>query len=101
LKNKISGVVTKSGYQIDPAAELILNIDAASGIPGKIEGMAGTLFSNSIDVDIALIEKTSNAVRGQIKFTSKGVGKTEAEAAEKAAGAIQIGQKEMVDLLEK
>ncbi len=101
LKKKISEAVSSAGYQIVPSSHLQLQVEAKSGVPGKVEGMAGTIYSVTLDVNISVVEAATKTIRASTKFSSKGVGKSEDEAAEKAAGVFQINQKEFGELLEK
>jgi hypothetical protein len=101
IKRKITEAVSSSGYQIVPSSPLQLSVDAKAGVPGKVEGMAGTIYSITLDVTISVVESATKTVRGSAKFSAKGVGKSEDEAAEKAAAVFQINQKEFAELLEK
>ena len=101
VKAKLALAVTQVGYNVVPSSKYTLTITVNYGTPNKIEGMAGTLYNITLDANVTLLDSKTNAILGTTKFTSKGVGKSEDEAVEKAGINIQFNQKEIASLLEK
>ncbi len=101
IQSKISGAVSHIGYTVVTMSNNSIVVDIASGGISTIEGMAGTLVTLTLEATVNLKENRSNAVVGSTKFSAKGVGKSEAEAMEKAAANLKIDQKELSELLQK
>ena len=101
VQSKLSTAVSQIGYKVVTMSNNSILVEVSSGIPNKIEGMAGTLYNLTLEVTVNLKENKTNAVVGSIKFSSKGVGKSEEEAMEKAANALKIDQQELSELLQK
>lgn len=101
ITKKLAQAITKAGFAVVPVSNLLLVVETQAGIPVKVEGMAGILFSSELEVSVVLSDKKSGSIIGAAKFTAKGIGKTESEGLEKASANLKIGEKEITALLEK
>ncbi|MFZ4619448.1 MAG: LPP20 family lipoprotein [Bacteroidota bacterium] len=101
VSGKFSAAVSQIGYKVVTMAKNAVTIELSSGVPGKIEGMGGTLYSVTLEATASLKDNSANAVLGTAKFTSKGVGASEEEAVMKAAGGLKIDQKDLSELLQR
>jgi hypothetical protein len=101
IKGKLTSSVTRCGYKINPNSELVLNASVIPSPGGNTEGITGSMVNLSVDLNIFFIEKKTNTVRGNVKFTSKGIGKTEEEAIGKGLSKLIIDEKKLGELLEK
>lgn len=101
VRSKFSDAITEAGYSIAPAAEYMLNVEVQNGIPEKVEGYSGTIYTVKLSAAATLTEIKSNTVLGSTTFTAQGVGKSESEATEKAAESLVVGEDEIGELLEK
>jgi len=101
IQSKLSQAISKAGYTVVPGSNYIITVDVQSGTPGNVQGMAGTLYSVELETIARFMDSKTNQTRGAAKFTSRGVGKTEAEAMEKAASNLKVNEKELGELLEK
>jgi len=101
IQSKLSSAVSQIGYKVVTMSNNAITVEISSGVPNKIEGMAGTLYNLTLDATVNLKDNTSNSIVGSAKFSAKGVGKSEDEAMEKGAGVMKIDQKELSELLQK
>lgn len=101
VQTKLSSAVSEIGYKVVTMSGSTLVADVSTGVPGKIEGMAGTLYNITLTVTVSLKDAQSAAVLGTVTFSSRGVGKSEDEAAEKAANALVIDPASLAELLQK
>jgi hypothetical protein len=101
VQSKFSTAISQIGYKVVTMSNNAITIDVTSGVPSKIEGMAGTLYSLTLEATVNLKDNKSNSITGSAKFTAKGVGSSEDEAMVKAANALKIDQKLLSELLQK
>lgn len=101
IANKLSSAITQIGYKVVTMSKNTVSVALSSGVPNKIEGMGGTLFTVTLEAMVSLKDNSSGAVVGTAKFTAKGVGSSEEEAMMKAASGLKIDQKEFSELLQK
>jgi hypothetical protein len=100
LKNAFSSAITQIGYKVVSSSNFVLEITVEAGQSGKVEGLAGTMYSVSADVVATLTDKESGNTLGTTRFTGKGLARSEAEATDRAVANVKIGQKELGELLE-
>lgn len=101
LQSKISTSVAQIGYKIVTMSNHTIVVEVSSGVPNKIEGMAGTLYNLTLEASVNVKDTKSNSVIGSETFSAKGVGKSEDEAMEKAAAGFKVDQKVLSELLQK
>jgi hypothetical protein len=101
VSGKISAAVTAIGYKVVTMSGSGLVVDVSSGVPSKIEGMAGTLYNLTLDAAVNLKDSKTGAILGSVKFSAKGVGKSEDEAMQKAATGLKIDENKISELLQK
>jgi hypothetical protein len=101
VQSKLTSAVSQIGYKIVTMSPYLLSVEVTSGVPGTIEGMAGTLYNISLEAMVTMKDTRSNAVVGTASFSAKGVGKNENEAMEKAAAGLKIDQAVLSELLQK
>jgi hypothetical protein len=101
VQSKISSAVSQIGYKVVTMSNSALSVEVRSGVPGKIEGMAGTIYNLTLDATVELKDNKTNAVVGSAVFSAKGAGKSEDEAMEKAAAGLKIDQSVLSELLQK
>ena len=101
LKNGFTAAITEVGYKVAGSSKYVLDISVEASEAGKVEGLAGTMYSVGADVVVNLHEKESENVLGSVKFSGKGLARSESEAIDKAVANVKIDQNEMAGLLEK
>ena len=101
VSGKISAAVTSIGYKVVTMSGSALMVDVTSGVPSKIEGMAGTLYNLTLEAAVSLKDSKTGTILGSVKFTAKGVGKSEDEAMQKAASGLKIDENKLGKLLQK
>ncbi len=101
VQSKLTSAVSQIGYKVVTMSNYALTAEISAGVPNTIQGMAGTLYNLTMEVTVSLKENKSNSILGAVKFSAKGVGKSEDEALEKAAGALKISENDLADLLQK
>ncbi|MFA6469728.1 MAG: LPP20 family lipoprotein [Bacteroidota bacterium] len=101
VQKKLSTAISQIGYKVVTMSNNTLNVELNTNTPSKIEGMAGTLYNLTLQGTVNLKNNASNAILGSFTFSSKGVGKSEDEALEKAASGVKIDQNDLSELLQK
>ncbi|MDP1678340.1 MAG: LPP20 family lipoprotein [Bacteroidota bacterium] len=101
ISSKLSTAVSQIGYKVVTMSNNSIIVELSTSGLNKIDGMAGTLYTLTLEATMNLKDNTSNSIGGSIQFSAKGVGKSEDEAMEKAASALKIDQKELSELLQK
>ncbi|MFA5832173.1 MAG: LPP20 family lipoprotein [Bacteroidota bacterium] len=101
VQSKLSSAITQIGYKVVTMSNNTLSIEVTSGVPGKIEGMAGTLYNITLEATVHRKDNASNSIIGSATFSAKGVGSSEDEAMIKAASALKIEQAALSELLQK
>ena len=101
VSGKISAAVTSIGYKVVTMSGSALVVDVTSGVPSKIEGMAGTLYNLTLESAVSLKDSKTGTILGSVKFSAKGVGKSEDEAMQKAASGLKIDENKLGELLQK
>ncbi len=101
IQSKVSTAISQIGYKVVTMSNNTISVDISTGVPSRIEGMAGTLYNLTLEATLNLKNNTTNTIVGSAKFSAKGVGKSESEAMEKAAGSLKIDQNELSELLQK
>jgi hypothetical protein len=101
VQSKVAAAVTEIGYPVVTMSANALSVEITSGVPTKIEGMAGTLYNLTLDATVSYKQGASKTIVGTAKCSSKGVGKSEDEAMEKAAAGLKIDQQSLSELLQR
>ncbi len=101
LKRMFTTAITQIGYKVVSASKYVIAIAVEPGASSKVEGMSGTLFSVSADVTANLVDKNDDNALGSVKFSGKGLARSEEEAMEKAVGNMKISMTDLSDLLQK
>lgn len=101
LKSSFSSAITQIGYKVVASSKYIIEVRVEGGPSSRVDGMAGTMFNVSADVIAVLMNRESGDELGSVRFTGKGLARSESEATEKAVGNVKIGQKDISELLEK
>lgn len=101
LKGIFSSAITQIGYKVVGSSKFVIEVRVEAGPSSRVEGMAGTMLNVSADVIAVLTNKETSDELGSVKFSGKGLARSESEATEKAVGNVKIGQKDISELLEK
>jgi hypothetical protein len=101
LKRMFTTAITQIGYKVVSSSKYVIAITVEPGTSSTVEGMAGALYSQSADVIANLLDKTNDTALGSVKFSGKGLARTEDEAIEKAVGNVKISMTDLSDLLQK
>jgi hypothetical protein len=101
LKRAFTSAITQIGYKVVSSSKYIIEVSAEPGPLSKVEGMTGTLYSLSANVTATLMDKSNDNALGSVKFSGKGMARSEEEALEKAVGNVKINVADLSDLLQK
>jgi hypothetical protein len=101
LKGIFSSAITQIGYKVVGSSKFVIEVRVEAGPSSRVDGMAGTMSNVSADVIAVLTNKETGDELGSVKFSGKGLARSESEATDKAVGNVKIGQKDISELLEK
>jgi hypothetical protein len=101
LKRMFTTAITQIGYKVVSSSKFLIEVGVETGQSSKVEGMAGILYSLSANVTATLVDKTNDNTFGSVKFSGKGLARSEEEALQKAVDNANISLTDLSDLLQK
>jgi hypothetical protein len=101
LTNAVSSAVTRIGYKMAKSSRFVLDVGIETSQSGSVEGMAGTMYTVSVDVVITLVDTKGGNELGSVRFSGKGLGRSESQAIEKGVTNAKVNQNELAPLLGK
>ncbi|MCL4509754.1 MAG: LPP20 family lipoprotein [Bacteroidetes bacterium] len=101
LRNKLADILQKNGAILQSGAPFTIKVDLSSTDGGSMQGMGGTMVVQDVAMLVQLVDSKSQGVVGSLTANAKGLGKTKAEAVDKAVVSLKLPQSQLAEMLGK
>ncbi|MCX6136190.1 MAG: LPP20 family lipoprotein [Ignavibacteriales bacterium] len=101
LETTFGAMAAQLGYRIDKRSRFTLQVNVDVATPTAVSSLSGTLYSAMPDVQIVLSDNETGTELAAMKSKGRGVGRSAAEANEKAASDFRVGEQDLASILEK